>query len=55
VNRGELGISWRSGWEEESSIQAEKAYRTMIEGVSKELETLVMLSRVSTTYLNRVQ
>jgi hypothetical protein len=48
VDRGELGISWRSGLEEESSIQAEKAYRGMLEGLElKRDELLVTYQRQS--------
>lgn len=48
VDRGELGISWRSGLEEESTIQAEKAYRGMLDDLqSAQDELLVVYQRRS--------
>jgi hypothetical protein len=46
--RGEIGTSWRSGLEEESSIQAEKAYRGMLDRLAGELDELVLITKAST-------
>ncbi len=43
VDRGELGVSWKSGLEEESTIQAEKAYKGMIGEVAAALEQLLLI------------
>lgn len=43
IDRGELGISWKSGLEEESSIQAEKAYRGMLDELAVAQEELVTI------------
>lgn len=42
VDRGELGISWRSGLEEESSISAEKAYKAMLDELQANLDQLLL-------------
>lgn len=42
VDRGELGISWKSGLEEESSIQAEKAYKAILDDVSASRDQLLI-------------
>jgi hypothetical protein len=42
VDRGELGISWRSGLEEESTISAERAYRGMLEAVEGQYDQLML-------------
>jgi len=42
VDRGELGISWRSGLEEESSIAAEKAYRGMLDEIDGQYKELLI-------------
>lgn len=42
VDRGELGISWRSGLEEESTISAEKAYKAMLDDVRYSYEQLLI-------------
>lgn len=42
VDRGELGISWRSGLEEESTIQAERAYRGMLEDLQSNFNQLLV-------------
>jgi hypothetical protein len=43
--RGEIGISWRSGLEEESSISAQKAYIQLIDDVASELTELIMIAK----------
>lgn len=46
VERGELGISWKSGLEEESSIQAEKSYRLMLDETDRaRVELLITYQR----------
>jgi len=42
VDRGELGVSWRSGLEEESSISAEKAYRDMLSELMSAYDQLII-------------
>lgn len=42
VDRGELGISWKSGLEEESSIRAQGAYKEMIEEVQTAYDQLLI-------------
>lgn len=42
IDRGELGISWKSGLEEESSIQAEKAYRGMLDELKAAYDELII-------------
>lgn len=48
LSRGEIGTSWRSGLEEESSINAEKAYRQMVDKLAAELEELIMIAKADT-------
>lgn len=48
LDRGELGISWRSGLEEESTIQAEKAYRGCIAALEAELDQLLLIRNAPT-------
>jgi len=48
VDRGELGISWRSGLEEESSISAEKAYKTMLDELKSSLDQLFVIYQRNT-------
>lgn len=43
VDSGTLGISWRSGLEEESSINAERAYKAMIDRLDREVEELILI------------
>jgi hypothetical protein len=47
--RGELGVSWRSGLEEESSLQAQRAYVSHIDGVREALAELILISRAATS------
>lgn len=42
VDRGELGISWQSGLESESSISAEKAYKQMLDELKRTCEELTI-------------
>jgi hypothetical protein len=42
VDRGELGISWQSGLESESSISAEKAYRQMLTDLEAIIDQLMV-------------
>jgi len=49
LDRGELGISWTSGLESESSISAEKAYKSGIEGLEFELKELTAIRLASAT------
>lgn len=42
VDRGDLGISWKSGLEEESSIQAEKAYKTMLGDIADSRDQILI-------------
>jgi len=42
VDRGELGISWRSGLEEESTISAEKAYKAMLDELQAGFDQLLL-------------
>jgi hypothetical protein len=48
VDRGELGISWRSGLEEESTISAEKAYKTMLDELHASLDQLLVVYQRTT-------
>ena len=49
LDRGELGISWSSGLEAESSISADKAYRAGIDSLEMELRELVAIRQSGTT------
>lgn len=42
VDRGELGISWQSGLESESSISAEKAYKQMLDDLDTRFRELTI-------------
>lgn len=42
VDRGELGISWQSGLESESSISAEKAYKQMLDELRRSMDELIV-------------
>lgn len=48
LDRGELGISWRSGLEEESTISAERAYRDRIGMLEAELDQLLLIQGAPT-------
>lgn len=43
LDQGTLGVSWRSGLEEESTINQERAYRNMLDELSTELKELVLI------------
>jgi hypothetical protein len=48
VDRGELGVSWRSGLEEESTISAEKAYRGMLDELQSACDQLIVIYQRTT-------
>lgn len=48
VSRGELGTSWTSGLESESTIQTEKAYRDAIAGIDAQMQGLILIKRSPT-------
>lgn len=54
VDRGELGISWQSGLEQESSIEAAKAYQRAIDDIERELQELI-IHDTSLTHATRPQ
>jgi hypothetical protein len=43
IDRGELGVSWRSGLEEESTISAQRAYSGMLDDISNTFEQLLLV------------
>lgn len=43
LDRGELGISWRSGPEEQSSIAAARAYKTLIDEKREDLTSKILI------------
>lgn len=49
VNRGELGMSWKSGLEEESTIGSEKAWRDTVRNHEQSLEELLLIKRAPIT------
>lgn len=48
VSRGELGTSWTSGLEGESTIQAQKAYKGAIDDIEAQLIGLILVKRSPT-------
>lgn len=48
VSRGEIGTSWTSGLESESTIQQQKAYRDAIGQLRSNLEELKLIKRAPT-------
>jgi hypothetical protein len=48
TSRGELGTSWESGLEAESTISAAKVYEQAIQGLQRELDALVLIKRAPT-------
>lgn len=54
VDRGEIGLVWRSGLEEESTVAQEKAYRGFLADIEQKLEELKLISR-RTTFATRPQ
>jgi len=47
LQRGEFGISWQSGLEQESSISASKAYKDLVDDLASELEQVLMIANVN--------
>lgn len=47
LNKGEMGVSWQSGLEQESTISAEKAYRQLIKGVQDQLDELSLIRNIA--------
>lgn len=47
VSRGELGASWSSGLESESTITAAKVYRDAINNLKDALQNLIMLNKAA--------
>lgn len=45
LNRGELGINWKSGLEEESTITAAKEWKAVIQDLENELTLLITLNQ----------
>lgn len=43
LNRGELGVNWKSGLESESTIAAEKAWREQFDDLESWLEHLIIM------------
>lgn len=42
--RGEFGVVWRSGLEEESSVEASKKYASLIDKLEDELQQLLLIN-----------
>jgi hypothetical protein len=51
---GALGVVWKSGLEEESTVTVERAYRNAVNAIRRELEA-VLLIRMRATSATRVQ
>lgn len=47
--QGELGVSWQSGLESESTISAEKAYRDALQSLRDQLTELILIKRAPTS------
>lgn len=45
LNRGEIGLNWKSGLEEESTISAEKAWRDVIRDFESQLDLLIIMNK----------
>jgi hypothetical protein len=43
IDRGELGVSWRSGLEEESTISAQRAYMGLLDDIASTFEQLLLV------------
>lgn len=54
VQRGEFGVSWKSGLEQESTIDARKAFADAVAGLRREADELTLI-RASTTSGFRAQ
>ncbi len=48
VSRGEMGTSWTSGFEGESTIQASKAYRVHISTIQQDADKMMIRNRAPT-------
>lgn len=44
TQRGEFGVIWRSGMEEESSVEASKKYAGLIDTLDNELQQLLLIN-----------
>lgn len=49
VSRGEIGTSWTSGLEGESTLQAGRDYQAQIDDVEEQAETLILIKRSPTS------
>jgi hypothetical protein len=49
VDSGAIGVAWRSGLEEESSIQAEKAFKDVLTELRRELDALIIIQNRSSS------
>lgn len=47
VATGSIGVSWRSGLEEESTISQQKAYQAELTALEHELEELLLITQVN--------
>jgi hypothetical protein len=54
VQRGEFGVTWKSGLEQESTVDARKAYEGALDALDREVQQLTLI-RASTTSATRVQ
>jgi hypothetical protein len=54
LNRGELGVAWQSGLEQESTITAAQTYRTSINALRSRFDAQVCVHRAPTAGL-RIQ
>ncbi len=43
LRRGEFGISWRSGIEEESSVSASATYKQLVDGLRRQVTELLLV------------
>ena len=44
VDDGSLGVTWRSGLEQESTVSQEKAYRSMLSGLRSDLDSVILIA-----------
>ena len=49
VNRGELGITWSSGLESESTLQAAREYKNAIDDLECQADALILIKRAPTS------
>lgn len=54
MNRGELGISWTSGLESESTVSAAKAYQGLIAGLKQQANELLLHEQMQRTQGARI-